>query len=568
MLLILSCFAFSAAEAQAPLTIDKDGNVGIKNDSPHNLFDINGNRTGNHPTNMALYVTPNQPGEARFAEFRNTDATQGIGISYNSIYAAGDAPNQDIYFSAKGVQGNLLFQTNNADRLKIDGNGNVAIGNTSGAINNKLEIGGNLHMDGNPIYFRGGGTTDKADVIQWQGGNNDRMIMAGWNGAILGTTSGKASVNGSITPVLLANSNGWVGIGTMDPKAFLDIDEKLDNGAYGAVFGRLTPGNDQGNGTFLGVKGNNGGNGQKSFSLEYNRAGKTVGSINFYHRYKYEVDGNQSCISIGTGSNNEQVFINEDGYMGIGTKEPRWPIEVQSFSVNPPRTTDKRETVSIFAEKAILTMDRMITYSDRRIKKDFKLSNNASDLDILNRIKVTTYKMIDSAKFGREERKGVVAQQIEEVMPEAIVKTQEFIPGTFSKPVKISQNGQTVSLVMSNPHHFVNGDIIKLFVNNVMEQKQVTVISANTFSIEATAANYTDIFVYGKRVSDLKAVDYDMLFTLNISATQQLSKEVNALKADNALIKSAYEKLAAKIEKLEASVGNNPNTSATNSDRK
>jgi hypothetical protein len=43
---------------------------------------------------------------------------------------------------------------------------------------------------------------------------------------------------------------------------------------------------------------------------------------------------------------------------------------------------------------------------------------------------------------------------------------------------------------------------------------------------------------YGKEVSDFHTVDYEALSTLNISATQELVKQINALKTENAQLKA------------------------------
>jgi hypothetical protein len=44
--------------------------------------------------------------------------------------------------------------------------------------------------------------------------------------------------------------------------------------------------------------------------------------------------------------------------------------------------------------------------------------------------------------------------------------------------------------------------------------------------------------VYGKEVDDFNTVDYDRIFTIGISAIQELSKKVDALEKENASLKS------------------------------
>jgi predicted RNase H-like nuclease (RuvC/YqgF family) len=51
------------------------------------------------------------------------------------------------------------------------------------------------------------------------------------------------------------------------------------------------------------------------------------------------------------------------------------------------------------------------------------------------------------------------------------------------------------------------------------------------------------VFVYGKQCLDLKGVDYDAIAMLNVSATQELAKKVEALEAENAKLKSEADRL-------------------------
>jgi predicted RNase H-like nuclease (RuvC/YqgF family) len=51
------------------------------------------------------------------------------------------------------------------------------------------------------------------------------------------------------------------------------------------------------------------------------------------------------------------------------------------------------------------------------------------------------------------------------------------------------------------------------------------------------------VFVYGKECLDLKGVDYDAIAMLNVSATQELTKKVEALEAENAKLKGEADRL-------------------------
>jgi cell shape-determining protein MreC len=59
------------------------------------------------------------------------------------------------------------------------------------------------------------------------------------------------------------------------------------------------------------------------------------------------------------------------------------------------------------------------------------------------------------------------------------------------------------------------------------------------------------VFVYGKQCLDLKSVDYDAIAMLNVSATQELAKKVDALEAENDRLRAQANKLAALESKME-----------------
>jgi hypothetical protein len=61
-------------------------------------------RSGTQPTAIkGLYVTGDFQSDSDGVEFRHTNATQGIGFGYNTIYAAGSLASQDLNLKAKGT---------------------------------------------------------------------------------------------------------------------------------------------------------------------------------------------------------------------------------------------------------------------------------------------------------------------------------------------------------------------------------------------------------------------------------------------------------------------------------
>ncbi len=139
---------------------------------------------------------------------------------YNDASAPGNATSwvlTDKLFSI----GNGADNNTRTDAVTILKNGNMGIG--ASAPVNKLQLGGNMHMNGNSIFFRAT-ATDKYDVVKWQR-SRDRMGIAGYGGTELGYTDG--TPGDSVTPVLVVSNNGNTGIGTTNPINKLQVEGNL-----------------------------------------------------------------------------------------------------------------------------------------------------------------------------------------------------------------------------------------------------------------------------------------------------------------------------------------------------
>jgi hypothetical protein len=131
------------------MRIKGNGNVGIGYTNPLNRTDIHLGvpRTGTtHATGRPLYVTGNIQAASNGIEFRHSNGIQGIGFGFNTIYATGSQPDQDLGLMARGSAGNLKFTAGNIERMHIQGNGNVGIGTATPT--EKLHVSGNAKVTG------------------------------------------------------------------------------------------------------------------------------------------------------------------------------------------------------------------------------------------------------------------------------------------------------------------------------------------------------------------------------------------------------------------------------------
>lgn len=144
---------------------------------------------------LRVSATTNGP-KAPLAEFRHSNQTQGVSIGYASILATGSNPNQPLAIAARGTD---------PLTLNAESGGNVGIGTTNPQ--NKLQVEGNVHLNGNSLYLRKG-PTDQYDLVRWQE-TTDRVEIGGFNGVTLGHTKDASNV---VKPVLHVRSDQQVEI--------------------------------------------------------------------------------------------------------------------------------------------------------------------------------------------------------------------------------------------------------------------------------------------------------------------------------------------------------------------
>ena len=93
------------------------GNVGIGTANPQAALTIqkDGTDAGASAANRPLFVSGNLPngrdGSGGGIEFRHDNLTEGIGFGFNTIYATGSNPNQDLALQSRGTAALLLNPT-------------------------------------------------------------------------------------------------------------------------------------------------------------------------------------------------------------------------------------------------------------------------------------------------------------------------------------------------------------------------------------------------------------------------------------------------------------------------
>jgi hypothetical protein len=199
-----------------------------------------------------------------------------------------------------------------------------------------------------------------------------------------------------------------------------------------------------------------------------------------------------------------------------------------------------------------------LLHSDMRTKKDLSLSPGSADLKTLMSLKVTDYRYVDPNVRGGELVKGFIAQEVEQSYPEAVSKAAGFLPSIMSNAVSVSGQGDAVTIALDKAHGLAVGDRVRVVCSGgTFKDVQVTSIPDNRSFTAGGLGNDLqkgEVMVYGKEVSDFRSVDYNSIFILNVSATQELARRVAELEAANAGLMEKNNKLQQQNEGLRGDV--------------
>jgi Chaperone of endosialidase len=392
-------------------------------------------------------------------------------------------------------------------RLKVNTNGNVGIGTNDPQA--KLHVrGGDIRLDTNrEVMFDDNGQIKSAD-------NNHRILFRRSEdklelreyGSII-FSPGATAGNETAKVVMLAN--GRVGIGAPDPRTTLHVNGGL------RVENEVSVGG--------------------GYALEVDAPGVVGG------RFK----------------------VATNGFVGIGTNDPKVGLEVRNWAnhdlgggfwfafLGEQRRAaggSHINSISIRAGLGIQSETGLYVTSDSRVKKDLRRSKPAADLETLSRLRVTDFRYVDVITHGDRQKKGFIAQQVEEVFPQAVEVQTDVVPDIYRQAPCA---GGWVELA----NDLKAGERLRLISERGEGVHEVLEATPDGFRTDLVPEG-DKVFVYGREVEDFRILDYDAIAVLNVSATQQLKKEkdeeVKALRAESAELRADNDALAGRLRLLES----------------
>jgi len=153
------------------------------------------------------------------------------------------------------------------------------------------------------------------------------------------------------------------------------------------------------------------------------------------------------------------MHLNANGRVGIGTSTPDAPLHVNGSVVTNAgaryfnggsnlivNTTDFN--VSIHASNDILANGSIVATSDSRVKENITELQNS--LDMISRLRPVSYNKIDRVSYGNRLNYGFIAQEVEEVIPNAVNTGSGEVPVLKSFENVSFEDGADYTLLVKN----------------------------------------------------------------------------------------------------------------------
>ena len=311
-----------------------------------------------------------------------------------------------------------------------------------------------------------------------------------------------------------------------------------------------------------------------------------------------DVDGKITCSQISALNNNggNNLTFTSDGYVGIGTTNPDAPLHVvgdnKSYDGGSWRYISDVDTDPGYSHNAgpNYSLDVAIkssasiwiygsgnksyfaTSSDNRIKTEIEFVNDDEALNMINNLETVKYHYRDPAKKNNIKTIGFLAQDVKEVIPNAVALQTAYIPDEMRIITEPIWNQNTNNnWLLDIPDLDMSGNFTgkaKFYVSNDLsgndeECKEVDIkeVSSQSLLFPSTTKfvaefdqSWNNIFFYGKEVSDFHTLDKNQIFALHHSAIQELSRRNEKLQEDNDTKTSKIASLESRVEALEEAI--------------
>ena len=290
-------------------------------------------------------------------------------------------------------------------------------------------------------------------------------------------------------------------------------------------------------------------------------------------------------------SNNNTFVITNQGYVGIGTSNPEYPLHINkseytvfytggwatgvyngSYSSAKVNSWSNNYVAQKIEDACIWLSGSSSWYlvsSDSRIKTDISLISDDTALQQVNQLESYEYHYIDPTRRRPMKTIGFIAQEVNEVLPNAVSIQTEYIPDEIriiAEPTWTEDASD--NWLLDIPDLDMSGAFTgkaKFYVSNdpsgndevckEVEIKEVdgsTPLFTKTKFVAEFDQSWNNVFFYGKEVNDFHTIDKNQIFALHHSAIQELSRRNDKLQEENDIKTNKIASLESRIDAMES----------------
>lgn len=240
----------------------------------------------------------------------------------------------------------------------------------------------------------------------------------------------------------------------------------------------------------------------------------------------------------------------------------------------------------------------VIIGSDKRMKKNITEINNDKPLQLLRKIKCSTFEYIDKIKNSTYTVHGFIAQDIKDVVPESVHTVKDFLPNFYCNCIvekdRVDENSKKqiyrvfipenpIKQLLFTGNHDIYGTeyktttgmpasdalgnqqfVVKLYdsSNNEINVETIKIIDEYSFliSVDLNEKGENDkitekmYFLYGQQVDDFHKIDNDHIHNIATAALQEVDRQQQADKARIAELENQVSNLEATVGSLESTI--------------
>jgi hypothetical protein len=196
-------------------------------------------------------------------------------------------------------------------------------------------------------------------------------------------------------------------------------------------------------------------------------------------------------------------------------------------------------------------------FSDKRIKQDFIEIDDTFALDKLRQLKPTSYKYKDKTRRTTDRVLGFIAQEVAEVLPDAISITKEVLPNIQLEASIKKIDEENFELTLKEPHSVAVGARLEIKAPKLdhMEVEVTSVTNDTTFTVLKDKKKHLNIdkvgdrvWVYGEFVDDFHNLNKDAIWTIATAALQEVDRQLQATKVDLTTTKTQLDEVRADLQ--------------------